>query len=252
MFKLMSLDIGLHKEVYLLRRKGLQFQDILEKMAEKYGDEAPSKPILHRWASKESSCTCPWHDWQLLLALDTDVNHARAMSLRAADYDIAVIAQELKVSVELVAGWAEVDYPCFCGSHGWGLITQSVPAVIELRDLVPLTSETTTEARDMAMLAILDATSDAVRRRDVVPKNWRDVLETIKTIHTVLSERGPGVTPGKAGVKLSETRTRTISVPTDGTSLVLEEKSKELAAELMAAAGMSPGASTPPLDDEGS
>ena len=240
----MAKDMKLHLVAYGLRRKGLQYDDILTELERLFGTEAPSKAVLHRWASRESSCTCPWHDWTILLENDSDINHSRAVSLFSAGHDIVTIATTLKMPVEVIEAWGSKDYPCYCGSHGW-LYTNTAVIVSEPKEnlsMIP-SSSSIDEASQSAILTVLDAAANAIRRGDVVPRSWKDILDTLKVVDQILNpsnERmsAPQRTPG--GMKLTESRSITIPTPEPGSSY-LKERSKKLANELMSAVGIETG-----------
>jgi hypothetical protein len=236
----MAKDTRLHLVAYGFRRKGLQFDDIVIEMEKLYGATAPSKAVLHRWASRESSCTCPWHDWTTLLENDNDLSHSRAVSIYSIGHDIVVIANTLNMPVEVIEAWGREDYPCYCGSHGW-LVSNAVDVVPpkENMQIIPVSYDIK-EANQTAILTILDAAANAVRKGDVAPRSWKDILDTLKMVDLILNpapsyDRTSTRSPG--GMKLTESRSLTIPPPESG-SVYMKERSKQLASELMSAVGI--------------
>jgi hypothetical protein len=231
----MALDINLHRTAYLLRRRGLSFEEIVDHLNESLGeDQSPSKPVLHRWASKESSCNCIWHNWQWLLEIDTNEIHMKAFGLVAANHDNTIIAETLNVPLELVNEWSSKEYPCFCGCHGWVKpVSQDLITINNTPSMLMITSSNPVEANEQALLTVIESVRHAVAKGDVVPRSWRDVLDTVKTVSEILGKPTP--VKSSKGIKVSETRSVTIP---DGSSV--HNSNRALANELMQAVGLDP------------
>lgn len=233
-------DLSLHKMSYFLRRKGLSFEEIVDHFKESLEeDQVPSEPVLHRWASKEASCTCPWHNWSLLLEMDTNEIHTKAFGLAAANYNNLVIASTLNVPLELVDEWGTKEYPCYCGCHGWTKpASQDLITIEKNSPLMIITSTNPVEAHEQALLTVIESARQAVAKGDVVPRSWRDVLDTLKAVSEILGKPAPTKINSKGGIKVSETRS--VTIPSDGRGSAAQNASRALADDLMHAVGLDP------------
>lgn len=209
-----------HRQAYFLFRQGLRFAEIAERL------EA-SPAAVHRWSTAESNCQCPWHDWNMLKISDSDENHRRAMTLFAAGHSENQIAAALGVQLGIIEEWKSNDYPCQCGSHGWAISSGNhlAPFLNETsKELLPIPITTVEFSQENAINVALEALSTAVRKGDVAPRSWRDVLDTLKTVHEIINSK---TLP--RSLKMKETTSRSVEIPGgDDPQNKLDSLSKEI------------------------
>lgn len=232
----MAKDSRLHKEAYFLHRQGNNLVDIVSQL----GESSPA--AIHRWSTSDTSCSCPWHNWQQLKSIyDTDDNHGKAMTLAAAGHPDERIAAALSISKEIVEAWSQKDYPCHCGCHGWsGVQTSSKQLEVTKPDIIfspALLPTDVGDAHDVAIHVTLDALAKSIRAGDVAPRSWRDVLDTLKLVNELRTQRRQSPFPSDTP-SVEVTETRKVKV-TGGEST--ESKQQGLENDILASCGLPPG-----------
>ena len=226
----MSHDPEMHKRAYLEFRKGLRFQEIAKAL------EIP-QGVIHRWSTEAPECDCCWHSWNKLNSVDNDENHRKAFALKSLGHSVDAISESLGIAVNIVESWGNKDYPCNCGMHSWGSIQLPSRETLDIvpSDPPPLPSvlpSPIAHSLELSLHVTLDSLSKNVNSGDVAPRSWKDVLETLKTVHQILKEeRGKTISPSTP-LTFSEKTERSVSLP--AASLAnLEKKQSDLASELL-------------------
>jgi len=223
-----------HKMAYLAHKSGMRTEEIATRLG-------VSNTTIISWKSIAKKCTCPWHNWLVLTSLDTPVNHRRAFALASTGHSFADIGTGLGVPKELVEEWSKKSFPCSCGCHEWAQSNEIVKApaadLIDIKNEMPpivanmADNMPVSDAQNSALHVTLNALSLAIQKEDVVPRSWKDVLDTLKTVSDIvkdLTPRGPVLTPDKMA---RFSRTESFEIPEDSSSGV-SEKTINLATQL--------------------
>jgi len=221
-----NIEIQKHKMAYLAFKSGMRTEEISNRLG-------VSNTTIISWRSNNTKCPCPWHNWNVLITLDTPVNHRRAFALASTGHSFKEIGLGLGIPVELVEEWSIKSYPCTCGCHDWksGSDLDEAP-IAELVDTrsessmpvisVPMNTPVA-DAQTTTLHVTMHALSMAVQKEEVVPRSWKDVLDTLKTVSEIIKDltpRVPVISPDKVA-KFS--RTETFEIPGENTNSVGED-----------------------------
>lgn len=227
----MSHDPELHKRAYFEFRKGLRFQEIAKALDLPQG-------VIHRWSTEAPECNCCWHSWNKLNSLDNDENHRKAYALKSLGHSVDAISQALGLAVNIIESWGESDYPCNCGMHSWGSIqipNRETLAIIpsEPPPLPDTISAPIPHSLELSLHVTLESLSRNIHSGDVAPRSWKDVLETLKTVHQIIKEeRGRRPIDPSSPLTFKEKTERSVSIPADSLDQ-LDKRKSDLASELL-------------------
>lgn len=234
MAKNRDVEMQKHKMAYLAFKSGMRTEEISNRLG-------VSNTTIVSWRSNSTKCTCPWHNWNVLITLDTPVNHRRAFALASTGHGFKEIGLGLGIPVELVEEWSIKSYPCTCGCHDWksgdNLDKAPVAELVSIKneDFSPITSVPMNapihDAQTTTLHVTMRALSMAVQKEDVVPRSWKDVLDTLKTVSEIIKDltpKAPVISPDKVA-KFS--RTETFEIPGENPNSV-EKDAIALATQL--------------------
>lgn len=221
-----------HKLAYLSYKSGMRTDEIATHLG-------VSRGTIIKWRSNDLACKCPYHNWKILDTIDTEVNHRRAYALFGAGHGEKEIASGLGIPFDLVKAWSE-EYPCVCGCHNWHVKKPTTTTILDeapiadidipkvSQSLATLPNTSVPEAQIMSLHVILQALSLSVEKQDVVPRSWKDVLDTIKTVSEIVSNLNPSsnIQPNQ---KAKFVRTESYEIPTEDSA---QEKTIQLADQL--------------------
>jgi len=221
-----EIMIQKHKMAYLAHKSGMRTEEIANRLG-------VANTTITSWRSNNMKCICPWHNWSVLITLDTPVNHRRAFALASTGHSFKDIGSGLGVPSELVEEWSIKSFPCTCGCHDWGLNanTEEAPSA----DLVDIKNESMTsiapvpintpvlDAQTTTLHVTMHALSVAVQKEAVVPRSWKDVLDTLKTVSEIIKDLAPKIPVVSPDKVAKFSRTETFEIPGDQQNSVGEE-----------------------------
>ena len=225
-----------HKMAYLAFKGGMRTEEISTRLG-------VSSTTIISWRSANAiKCSCPWHNWNLLTTIDTPVNHRRAFALASTGHSNQEIGLGLGVPPELVEEWGIKSYPCGCGCHDWSIDNTAVDKA-PIADLINVENEMPTsivqtpinipveDAQTSTLHVTLNALSMAIQKNEVVPRSWKDVLDTLKTVSEIVKDLSPSV-PAISPEKVAKfSRTESFEIP-GGSPTDVSEKTIALATQL--------------------
>ena len=237
----MYYDVELHRRAYLVYRSSQTWAEFLERVHKEWtelGINVPSEDTFKKWSQAKTKCACPWHGWSELSRKDIPTNHKTARSLALeGKQSLRNISEVLGVPADLVQEWGMADFPCSCGYHGWlpelrGDVSQVEDQLRELVEVVESTPsaevlpevdvpEHIRDATHVATLSVIRGLIGAIETGKVVPRSWKDVIDTLQTLKSLLPdlsrrslpyEEPSQVTPAKTTeVSAEQIRSRIIS-----------------------------------------
>ncbi len=187
-----EVEIQKHKMAYLAFKNGMRTEEIANRLG-------VANTTITSWRSNNMKCTCPWHNWNVLTTLDTPVNHRRAFALASTGHSFKDIGLGLGVPPELVEEWSIKSFPCNCGCHEWSQSSVDEAPTADIIDIknnnLPTVSipagVSVIDAQTSTLHVTMNALSLAVQKEVVVPRSWKDVLDTLKTVSEIVKDLAP-------------------------------------------------------------